>query len=434
LARNERPTYVYTYPFKGAYRPLTGTGVAVKSWTSASGRLNIYVHVPYCEMKCSFCNLFTTAQHTAETLRRYCDALLKEIRLVATLMSSEGCEVDSLYFGGGTPTLLPAEQLAAIVTELRRVFRFRPDAELAIESAPNSTDEANLRDLLSVGFQRLSFGIQSFDQHELRAMGRTYQAEVGRRMTAAAVEAGFRNVNIDLIYGLPGQSPQAWSLNLDTAVGVGAQTITVYPLTLRARTRFGQMYQGAAENFPQGGDVYHLYDIAVDFLSAHGYRQYSVAGFANDSGGSRHEVNEFRGVPTLGLGVAALSYSPSLHYTSGDYLENGPTPIIADYVRAVESESLPIRSGIALDDDETRRRHVILGLLYEGIDQRDYETRFGEPIDARFDAEIEALNREGCLDKRGTRLALSRRGRRFSSATASLVASERVKRLAANYR
>jgi len=434
LMRDLPPTYVYTYPFKGSYRPLTETKRVAKSWAPASGPLNIYVHIPYCEMKCSFCNLFTTTRHTPDTLRRYIEALLKEIRIVAGLVSWVRCEVDSLYFGGGTPSVLPPQVLKEIVVELRRLFRFAPDAELAIEAAPNSTDDVALRELMQIGFQRLSFGIQSFDAHELRAMGRPYEADLGRRMASAAVWAGFGNVNVDLIYGLPGQSVQTWLRNVETAVALGAQTITIYPLTIRARTRFGRRHEEAPDSFPRGGEVYRLYDTAVDVLSSHGYRQYTFAAFAKEGGGNRHEVNEFSGVPTLGLGVAALSYAPDFHYTSGDYLEGRTALVIADYLRAVAEGALPVRSGIVLDEDEARRRHVILRMLYAGLDREEYAARFGEPVESRFDAEFETLRREDCVDEIGARLVLSRRGRRFSSLVAELFASERVKRLAASYR
>lgn len=434
LDRNERPTYVYTYPFKGAYRPIAETRLVRESWASTSGRINVYVHIPYCDMKCSFCALFTTTTHTPSKLADYCQSLLKEIRIVARLVNWDRCQVDSLYFGGGTPSLLSPDQLSEICGELNKYFNFRADAELAIEAAPNTTDKLGLRNLVEAGFQRLSIGVQSFDSQELLTMGRTYDAKLGLSMTSEAIEAGFRNVNVDLIYGLPGQSVETWLQNLGTAVGLGVKTITIYPLTIRSRTQFGRQHTKSSPSFPGGAEIYDLYDTAFDFLSSHGYLQYSAAGFAKDTGGNRHEINEFSGIPTLGLGVAALSYSPSIHYTSGNYLEGGTGRVITEYMATIDAGDFPIRSGIALDDDEVRRRYLILGFLFSGIDRDEYQTMFHDAVEVHFDSEIDVLRREQCVEEIGNKITLSERGRRFSSLVANLFASAKVKQLAESYR
>lgn len=435
LRQREPSTYIYTYPFKGAYRPLNEPGLVGRAWKGSSGPINIYVHVPYCEMKCNFCNLFTTTHHDGGTFTRYGQTVVQEARLVARVLRTDQLVIDCVYFGGGTPSLLSAGALAMIVAELRALFPFSADAELAIEAAPNSVDVEKLRELRGIGFGRISLGIESFDAGELRAMGRPYDADLGERATAAAIAAGFPNVNVDLIYGLPGQSDRTWRKNLEVAVGLGAPTITIYPLTLRAKTRFGRQHRTTPGAFDLGEATYQRYDAGRDFLSENGYEQYSMAGFAARRGGSRHECNEFMGVPTLGLGAAALSFAPGMHYTSGDYLDTrAPTSIIADYTRAVESGQPPVRTGIVLTREETQRRHVIMRLLHEGLDREAYRQTFGEPLERRFRGELAILAQEDCVRHEGGQLALSARGRRFSSLVANLFASEPVKRLAGAYR
>ena len=434
LARADRATYVYTYPFKGAYRPRNSAECALGSWRRASGPLNIYVHIPYCEMKCSFCNLFTTTRRSRGTRARYVEALVEEIRMFANHVDVRRYQVESIYFGGGTPILLSDDALSEIVGALHEVFRVSADAEISIELAPNSVDESRFPALLKLGFGRVSIGIQSFHQRELQTMGRPYPAELGSRLTFAALAAGFKNVNVDLIYGLPAQDEQTWVENLTTAVNLGVPTITIYPLTLRSRTRFGRGYEQAPNEFLTGRAVYALYDIAVETLYSNGHRQLTAAVFAKKGGGNRHEENEFSGKPTLGFGAAALSYAPNIHYTSGDYLDARPSgEIITEYIEAVRRSQLPIRSSILIDDDESRRRHVILRLLYSGLDKTEYRNRFGECVTDRFDAEIDALRLENCIEQTGERIVLSRRGRRFSSLIADLFASEPVKRLSASY-
>jgi oxygen-independent coproporphyrinogen-3 oxidase len=386
-------------------------------------------------MKCSFCNLFTTTHHQSGTFQEYAQTLVREARLTAQALRSEQLMVDSVYFGGGTPSLLSADALGMIMRELRALFPFNVDAELAIEATPDAVDEAKLHDLRRIGFSRISFGVQTFDAIELRAMGRTYDPGLSRRATAAAIGAGFPNVNVDLIYGLPGQTDRTWRTNLEVAVGLGAPTITIYPLTLRVKTQLGHQHHATPASFDLGESTYQRYDAARDFLAEHDYHQYSMAGFATGGGGSRHECNEFKGTPTVGLGAAALSYAPGIHYTSGDYLDTrSPTGIITDYMQAVDSGKLPIRTGIVLNADEKQRRHIIMHLLHDGVDREVFQQRFGEPMEYRFSTELAILTQEDCLRDQDGRLALSQGGRRFSSLVADLFASASVRRLAGAYR
>ena len=294
LEQHDAPTYVYTYPFKGAYRPVQGNNLVGKAWEAMNGLLNIYVHIPYCEMKCSFCNLFTTTHHTDSTFAHYVSALKQETQLVTDLVDVGNFEVDSLYFGGGTPVLLSSKLLAQIVEQLRCRFKFHPSAELAIEAAPNSADLHKLHDLRTLGFQRLSLGVQSFLNDDLKRMGRVYDSQLGIIMARAAMTLGFKNVNIDLIYGLPDQSLKSWILNLNLAVDLGVHTVTVDPLTLRVKTAFGKQYKKNPQPFARAHNLYHLYDAAVEFLSLRGYRQLTMAAFAKEGGGSRHESKPFR--------------------------------------------------------------------------------------------------------------------------------------------
>ena len=434
LSSPQEARYVYTYPYKGAYRPFAETQSIVQAWRSDSGPLNIYVHVPYCEMKCGFCNLFTTTQHTPETFELYANALIGEIQLLSAAIRLHNFWIDSIYFGGGTPTLLPTTLLARIIDKLRLEFVFGSDVELAIEAAPNSVNETKLNNLKALGFRRISFGIQSFTDEDLRGMHRDYEPDTGRKMACAAIAVGFENVNIDLIYGLPRQSRETWMWNVESALQLGVQTITMYPLVLRTRTDFGKKATGIPIVFPRPDHSYGLYDAAVDLLSTNGYQQQTMVAFAKPNGGSRHEFNEFLGIPTLGIGVAALSYARDVHYTSGHYFEQKPTgEIIAEYLRSLEAKSLPIRSGIFLDGEEAKRRYIILRLSFNGISREEYRGKFAEDIEERFGAEIEILRDTECIEECDGRIFLSPKGRRFTSLIADLFASDTVKELATGY-
>src|SRR5262245_29501757 len=199
IAANEMPPYVYTYPPKSAYQPFLGPWQrAAESWRGYRGKLALYVHVPFCEMKCTFCDLFTvTNAHEPAVVDRYVRCIATELERMRPYLD-DAITVGSLYFGGGTPTLLAKHHLQSIVDKVRATFRVDDAAEISIEGAPNTLGPDRFADYLAVGFNRLSIGIQTFDDAELRQMGRHYGAELGVQMARAAVASGISNVNIDL--------------------------------------------------------------------------------------------------------------------------------------------------------------------------------------------------------------------------------------------
>lgn len=435
IAREDMPAYVYTYPPKPAYQPFTDSKRVVASWRGVSGPLNLYVHIPFCEMKCSFCSLFATVGGSSTTHERYVQAIRRELELIVDGgLDAEAVEVRSIYFGGGTPTSLADELLGDLLAAIRRRFRIAADAEVAIEASPNSLDESRCTALSALGFTRLSIGVQTFDDAELARMGRHHTAEQAARMVAAAMHAGLPNVNLDLIYGFQDQTLEGWLRNLRVATELGPPTITVYPLIVRKRTGYGRRFPDNAESFAAPPDKYAWYDLAIEHLGAAGYRQHTLVTYARNGGGCGHEASEFRGVPTLGLGAGARSYASDLHYTNDDYLDvRAPQSTINAYIEELLVHSrVLVRSAAMVGDDERARRGFILALLFEGVDRDGYGRRFGEDLEERFAEPLEALRSEGCLDEGDGRLRLSRRGRRFSSLIAEfLISAEVAERLAA---
>jgi oxygen-independent coproporphyrinogen-3 oxidase len=434
VAADDLAPYVYTYPPKGAYRPFADGRKAAESWRSVQGPINLYAHVPFCDMKCSFCNLFATTHHSEDTLNRYVAAICREFDLATAAFDLEQVELDSIYFGGGTPSVLSDRQLTALTKKFSSRSRIASDVDVSIEAAPDSIDAARCEAFLKMGFTRLSIGIQSFDDQELRAMGRHYGADRGAQVASAAVGAGIPNVNLDLIYGLPGQTAERWRRSLDIAVAIGPQTLTIYPLVVRNRTTFGTLLRMSTIQFPAAQVRYEWYDLAVELLTASGYRQRTLVTFARDRGGCRQEANEFIGLPTLGLGAGARSYAPRLHYANDDYrTATGTSAAIAAYLVSVESGVLPVRSAVGLDETEAARRYMILNLLYQGVDRQRYQDRFGETVEQRFGIELDVLRAEGCLDESSPCLSLSARGRRLANLVADLLASSQVRDISVAY-
>lgn len=426
IAREDMPAYVYTYPPKPAYQPFADSAGARETWRGVSGPLNVYVHIPFCEMKCSFCSLFAMVGGSSSTHERYVQAIRRELELILDGgLDADAVEVRSIYFGGGTPTSLADEQIGELLNGIRARFRIAPGAELAIEASPSSLDESRCAALRALGFTRLSIGVQTFDDGELARMGRHHSGEQAGRMVAAAMAAGFPNVNLDLIYGFEDQTLDGWRRNLETATALGPPTVTIYPLIVRKRTGYGRRFADRADHFARPPEKYEWYDIAVEHLQAAGYRQHTLVTYARERGGCGHEASEFRGVPTLGLGAGARSYAPALHYTNDDYLNvRAPQSTLDAYLEELLVHGrIPVRTAAVLGDDERARRGFILPLLFEGVDRDDYRRRHGEDVECRFGEALEALHDEQCIDDNGASIRLTPRGRRFSSLIAEFLIS-----------
>ena len=426
--------YVYTYPFKGAYRPLPATSLAIDDWRNSAGSLNVYVHVPFCDVKCGFCHLFTSTKPSPESVESYADAVRREIALVAHDGRFSNYHVDSAYFGGGTPTVMSPAKIDGLVGELKSRLSLGATCELAIESAPVHISPSGMKQLRATGFRRISFGVQSFIDQELADMGRHHTTTDAFRSIDDAHAAGFHNVNVDLIYGLSRQTLRTWEQSLSAAVSHDPETITVYPLAFRQHTAFGKAFRINNEAFPSPAKRSELYELARDFLQMHGYKQLTMVAFAREKGGNRHDYNEFLGIPTVGFGAGALSYGPNYHYTSGHYHDRTPnTTAISTYVASVMNGAIPIQAGIYLDDDEHMRRYLIMRLLSMGVKSADFEARFGFDPAARFGDALRFLRECELIEIDRALIRLTPAGIRCSSLVADTLASDRVSSAAASY-
>lgn len=430
-----RYPYIYAYPPKGAYRPYFDPESVLRSWEGYAGPLSLYLHVPFCDMKCSFCTLFTTVNQPRERISRYAECLRQEFRMIAERMSGKDVVVDSIYFGGGTPSLLSPHELERLLTDIRSRLTLRESSEISLESTPDALDRAAIDQLAALGFNRMSFGVQSFDAGELTSMGRKYDADLGLSVPAAAIAAGVSNVNVDLIFGIPRQTQTDWIRHLTTAADLGVRTITVYPLVVRDRTQYARQHRMAPEDFLDEKARQEWYDLTVEALAAQGFEAHSEVTFARPGGGCRHEANEFRGLPTLGLGSGSRSYAPTLHYTDDDYSRSRPNQqVIDDYLRSVESGRPAIASAVPLDEAERRLRYVILSLLHKGTSPVEYKATFGEPLNQRFGRWFAALEACDLVEVGGDVVRLTPGGRTHSALIGGLMMSPRMRTLSKDYK
>ena len=311
----------------------------------------IYVHVPFCLTRCGYCdfNAYAGLDHLAP---RYVRALLREVELAAPSWSDE--RIVSVFLGGGTPTTLAVADLKAVLAQLRDRLRVTVDAEVTIEANPDTVDRPKLEGLLAAGFQRLSMGAQSFDRAVLGALERIHDPDSVRRAVRDARAAGYRNVNLDLIYGAHGESLASWERTLWEAVDLEPEHVSAYALTIEPSTPLGRRVQAGAEPAPDPDVQADMFEIACRILADAGYRHYEVSNWAKPGFECVHNLGYWERRPYLGLGAGAHSYRGERRWWNVRPPE--------EYMRRVGSGRLPMGGEERLDPSDAYLEEVFLRL------------------------------------------------------------------------
>jgi oxygen-independent coproporphyrinogen-3 oxidase len=413
-------SYVYAYPHKTAYRPLRPRPALADVWRGEDrGALSFYAHIPFCEVRCGFCNLFTRVGAPGELTTRYLDALERQARQVYAAIeeSGEAPRFANAAIGGGTPTFLTASELARLFDIGEKWMHLDFAAiPLSVEASPSTATPDRLRVLTERGTTRLSLGIQSFDAAEARAAVRPQKPAEVERALAAVRDAGFPILNIDLIYGIDGQTEESWLRSLDTALQWHPEELYLYPLYVRPLTglsRTGTREDSMDEAWDE--QRLRLYRAGRDHLRANGYEQVSMRMFRRAGTFAALTTSGTSGISgaadytcqtdgMIGLGCGSRSYTSSLHY-SFDYAVSAPEVrgIIDDYVATEDFGRAEV--GFRLDQAEQRRRHFLQSLLQaEGLDESGYLRRFGTRAADDFDEQLEPLRARGFLTEGALRL------------------------------
>lgn len=265
----------------------------------------IYIHVPFCRRACHYCDFhFSTGLRLMPEMT---DALIAELRLRADYLPDR--EVHTIYLGGGTPSLIPTESLRSILDTVHALFSVNGDAEVTLEANPEDLDTQKLKELRSLGINRLSLGTQSFIDHELRWMNRMHTSEQAISVIGRAQDTGFDNISIDLIFGLPGQTAEEWQHNLEVAVGTGCQHISSYGLTVEERTRLHSTITKGTQPPPDDDMAARFFRMNMEFLPQQGFEHYEISNFARPGRISRHNSAYWHGRHYLGIGPSAHSYN-----------------------------------------------------------------------------------------------------------------------------
>jgi len=349
----------------------------------------LYIHIPFCMRKCSYCDFFSVP-FDARSASLYSEALCREIGL------SKGGRLRTIYFGGGTPTVLPEESFEAIFKALHERFDFSPEMEITVEANPGTIDAGKAAFLRGLGVNRLSLGVQSFSDTELQTLGRIHTA---REAEQAAREAGFENISLDLIYGIPGQGIESWRATLGHAVSLGPKHISAYELTPEPGTPLVRLLSEGAVALPGEDAVVGMAELAWDFLAASGYVRYEISNYALPGRECVHNLNYWRRGKYLGIGAGAHSFDGNKRWKN--------VPDIDAYISRLKDGVLPVEEQMELAPAEAAGEALFLGLrLAEGVDVGAFQKEHG--LDLMSAAS--GLVREGFMEVKGGRLMLTRRG------------------------
>lgn len=369
----------------------------------------IYVHIPFCRKACTYCDF-----HFSTNLSRKADmvgAIAREASLRKDFFAVKK-PLDTLYFGGGTPSLLEKEDWKILLDSLNREFDFKEGFEFTVECNPDDLNRETLANLREVGVNRLSIGVQSFREVDLKLMNRSHNAGQARNSILWAREAGFENLTADLIYGMPDMDLETWQENVETMLSLGVNHISAYALTVEEKTALAHQVEKGTVQIPEDETYEAHYFLLIDLLEAAGFEQYELSNFALPGHLSQHNSSYWHGESYLGLGPSAHSFQGATRLWN---LSNN-----ARYIQEVNGGVLPEESSEELSLKDETNEYLLTHLrLSKGVDLNELNEKYGHDLMQVSRPEIEVYQEEGLMVREGQRLRLTRSGKLLSNAIIS---------------
>lgn len=367
----------------------------------------IYLHIPFCKKACHYCNF-----HFSTSLRQKNDftgALLREIHLQQNYL--QGRAVETIYFGGGTPSLLEQEELNMILDQLRRSFTIHPQAEYTLEANPDDITAAKLAVWKQAGINRLSIGIQSFFEEDLQWMNRAHNAQQAEACIRLAQQAGFNNLTIDLIYGTPGLTDARWQDNVQKALSLGVPHLSCYALTVEPGTALQKMIAQHKKEAVDDEKQAHHFTLLMQWLEEAGYEHYEISNFAKPGFRSRHNTSYWQGKPYLGLGPSAHSFN------GGARQWNIANNVL--YIQSLEKDTVPFESE-QLSARQQLNEYIMISLrTAEGIDLNRLEQQFGAAARSAVQASLQPYLQSNRCIIHEQRVMLTKEGKLFADGIAA---------------
>ena len=357
--------------------------------------LELYVHIPFCVRKCQYCD-FLSGPSDEETKDRYIEALLKEIRAAE---HTEDYEIVSVFIGGGTPSALKAEAIASIMRTLQEKFFFCEDAEVTIEANPGTVDPEKLTIYRNVGINRLSLGLQSTDAEELKLLGRIHSYEEFLKSYEWAREAGFSNINIDLMFAIPGQTGEAWRQHLYQVAELNPEHISAYSLIIEEGTPFAEQNL----DLPDEDTEYQMYEDTAEILERYGYRQYEISNYAKQGYMCRHNAGYWQRLEYLGFGLGASSLYGGMRFSNTHQMQ--------EYLKESRNPDQIRKDVTVLSRNEQIEEFMFLGLrMTEGISEKKFEENFDARLMDVYGDILQKYEETGFMEHIETKWRLTRKG------------------------
>lgn len=420
LASDQYAGYAYSYPHKSSYRPLDPPVALSDAWSNEDkSRVFLYVHLPFCEMRCGFCNLFTASQPPGGLIDHTVDAITEQSRIVAKTVDPKS--IAQVAIGGGTPTYLEPAQLHQVLEMIHRDWPVEHGVPFSVEASPATIDATKLGILLDYGVRRISMGVQSFVDRDLSHLGRPQNSSDVDNAITLIREAKIEIFNLDLIYGSEDQNESDWIHTVNQALAYQPEELFLYPLYVREMTGLGRTGRSPSENRR------HLYQMGRDLVRNAGYTQISMRMFRRkDVEYSTQHCCQEDGM--IGLGPGARSYTSDLHYSS-DYAVSraGISKIIGDFNNP-ETRNLEIADyGVWLTQEDQWRRYLIRSLLQsDGLDRTAFADQFGDDV-RNLIPEVDQLVDNNCAKMTPNRLCLTEHGLAYSDVIGPWLYSNPVK-------
>jgi len=344
--------------------------------------LSVYIHIPFCRSKCNYCDFYSIADCSSSD--NFVDSLLSEIDTYAGDPRFNGKAISSIFFGGGTPSVIPPGRVAQIIDRLLGHFDIENNAEITLEANPDDITGANVRKYLGANINRISIGAQSFDDMDLHMLARRHDAAGVLNAVREIRDAGLDNISLDLIYGIPDQTLEGWQQNIEMALALSPKHISAYCLTLESGTQLHTAVREGLVVLPSEETLRGMYLEAIRSFEQAGLMHYELSNFAIPGYESRHNLAYWTGKPYLGFGPAASSYLPPRRWTNVADLDRY-AEMIRDTGRAVNYDE-------NLGDDLLRLEYIMLSLrLKRGLSVSEYAAMFGKDIEREYGDKIQML-------------------------------------------
>lgn len=367
----------------------------------------LYLHIPFCERHCPYCDFNVhIEQAQSRRVEETVAAIQKDIEQTAQRlrqMNGFPARITTVFWGGGTPTFLSASQISSLATTLRDVFPITNDAEISCEANPGSSDSERFDALQRAGFNRLSIGVQSFDDQLLRRLDRTHTAEEARQAIGKARQAGFANLSLDLMFGLPEQTVAIWEASLEMALEQEPEHLSMYGLTLEAGTRFERLHKGGKLSLPGEDLQVRMYERAIERAADAGFEHYEVSNFAKSGYQCQHNMVYWQNLPYLGFGPGAVSYLNRRRWKK----ERLP----ARYIRKVAAEEDLSEEEETLEIEQSLGETMMVALrMRRGVSIVELERRFGIRLHTMYAEPLEKLQQQGLVEVTEDHIRLTHHG------------------------